>query len=228
MTLSTSTGTTPTVGEIIADAYRTAGLVEVSQMPSAPQMSFGRRKLQRLLDGLQTQGVFSRSVRLHDLALTEGQSVYTLPAWASDVEGTGAYIQEGQDAEFPDSTLPVRPMSREQFQQLSDHGSLGPPTQYWMQEDVEPRKIHIWPRPTDSGLIRLQVRRHLAAIENDEVTIDLERYWMRHLEYALVAELAPTPTTRQEYRMEANAQLEKARSEANESVTVQFYLDHPV
>lgn len=228
MTLSTSTGTNPTVGELIADAWRTASVVEVSQQPSEAQMGYGRRKLQRILDWLPTQGVFARTVRLYDLTLIEGENVYQLPSWVMDVTETAAYIKEDEDIDAPSTTSPVTQISREQWIKLGDYSTTGDPVSFWIQEDLEPLRLHLYPRPPDDGVLRLAVRRHLAAIENDAVTIDLQRYWMRYLEYALAAEFALQTDQKREFFSLAQQQLAEAKAEANENVVGQYYLDHPV
>lgn len=229
MTLSPSVGRQTTIGELIRDAWISIGIVEISQAPSEAQMAYGRRKLDRILDSLQTEGVFARTVRIWDIALFEGESTYTLPVWVSDVSGVGSYIDHTQDSEHPAATSPIEPMSREDFQRLGDHDVSGPPTSYWVQEDIDPLKIHFWPRPNDDGVARMQFKRHLSDIENDQQTIDLPRYWMRYLEYALCVELcAQTSQQRPEFVRLAEAQLVRAKDEANEKTVGQFYLDHEV
>ncbi len=228
MTLSTSTGRQITVGQLIADAWRTASVVEISQEPSPAQKGYGRRVLDRILDALQTQGVFARSVRLYNLSLSAGEHEYTLPAWVADVTGRGAYIRETDDPDLPESTFPVEPMSREEYQGLTNLQQQANPSRYYLQEDVDPLVIRIWPRPLDDGIIRLQVKRHLSDIENDTNTIDLQRYWMRYLEFELAAHFALQTSQQREFFQLAARELQKCREESNEEVVGQFYIDHEV
>jgi hypothetical protein len=229
MTLSTSAGRRITVGELIADAWRLCGIVEISQQPSQAQFGFARRCLDRILDALQSEGVQARSVRLYNLSLQEGESEYSLPDWVADVVGNGAYISETDDLELPQTTSPVAAMSREDWQRLTTLASPGTPARYWLAEDVDPLVIHIWPRPTDDGVIRLQCRRYLADIDNDTQTIDLQPYWSQYLLYSVAAQCAMQTSQKQrEFLSLAQVQLERCKEESQEKVNGQFYLDHEV
>ena len=226
MTLSTSTGRRITVGELIEDAWRICGVVEISQQPNEAQRGFARRCLDRILDALQTEGVQARSVRLYNLPLQDGESEYALDSWIADVVGNGAYIAEDDDLELPSATQPVVAMSREEWQGLSTLSTPGTPARYWLAEDRDPLRLHIWPRPVDSGVIRLQCRRHLADIDNDTQTIDLQPYWSQYLLYAIASQCALQTSQKREFLALAEQKLQSCKEESQEKVNGQFYLDH--
>jgi hypothetical protein len=236
MTISTSVGRERTVGDIVRLAYQSCGLLHVSQTPDVSMREFGRQKLEEILDTLQTYGAMARAVTFYDLTLAADTYRYTMPAYALDVIGEGAYISPAANANGLDratsETVVVR-KDREFWNRISAKGATSSnPTIYYPRMDSAPMQVWLWPIPREAGTVRFQVHRKLADADADSATLELQGFWSEYISYALQVALSagstlPEATIR---RIEEKAQnlLMRCRGQANQSQPNMLQLDHRI
>lgn len=230
MAISASTGREFTIGQHIALAYKTAGLLEASQEPSAADYNLGRQVLENILDSLEIHGVFARAVTFHELTLVVDQYIYDMPAWVMEVIRSGAYIDPDETVSAASGETPVEQIRREQWQAISNKSATGRPTRYFTDRNANLQSVYLWPIPDEAGTIRFQVIRHLADADDNAATLDLERYWNKYIQYALCSALCEAksqPVGRiSYYESKARKELQGCTNKANEFTGNQIYLDH--
>lgn len=230
MTVSASTGRAFNIGQHIALAYKTAGLLEASQEPSLADYELGRQNLENILDALETHGVFARAVTFHELTLIVDQYIYDMPDWVMEVIRDGAYIDPDEVVSAANGETPVQQMRREEWQGIATKSASGRPTRYFNDRNEDVQQVYLWPRPDEAGTIRFQVIRHLSDADSNTATLDLDRYWSKYIQYALCAALCEAksqPVGRIGYfERKAKQELRGCVNKANEFPGNQIYLDH--
>lgn len=230
MTVSDSAGRRFTIGQHIDIAYKTAGLVELSQEPSAAQYGFARQALENILDSLDTYGVFARVQAFSELTLTPGQAVYDLPASVIEPIGTAMYIDPTQDVDAAEGETPVFQVRREEWQTLSNKGSQGRPVKYFADRNADIQRVYLWLVPDEAGTIRFQVIRALADSDDNAATLDLQIWWNKYIQYALASTLAEaaslSPSKVMGLEQKAQRELIQCQGKANEYSPNQMHLDH--
>lgn len=236
MTISTSVGRERTVGDIVRLAYQSCGLLHVSQVPDASMREFGRQKLEEILDTLQTYGAMARAVSFYDLTLTADTYRYSMPSYAIDVVGEGAYISPAANVNGLDratSEAVVVRKDREFWNRISAKGATSSnPTIYYPRMDSEPMQVWLWPIPREAGTVRFQVHRKLADADADSATLELQVFWGEYVNTELQALLASANALPENVinRLEMKAQelLRRCRGQANQSQPNMLQLDHRI
>lgn len=230
MTVSTSIGREFDVGDLVAMAYKLAGLINIGQTPSTQQYSYARQLLETIVDALQSEGVNAHAKGFDTVALTAGTYKYSLAATSLDVTGPGMYIAADEtDLERASGETPVTQITSDQWQLTSSKSAEGRPTLYYAYRVTAPVQVWVWPIPDEAGHIRFQVHRKLADIDSNNVTLDLEYYWDQYVLWELAHQLAVTSSLINKAPYFANqAALKKAyaKSMARPHVNDQMMLTH--
>jgi hypothetical protein len=91
-------------------------------------------------------------------------------------------------------------------------------------------QIFLWPNPDSAGTIRFQRRRLLADTDLGSATIDLERHWIKYIEWELAHHLAVAAgldVQRCGYmRSQAEKALKLAKGYSRQRTHTQMHLDH--
>lgn len=236
MTISASAGYELTIDKLVRRAYQIAGLMPAEQGMAGQtwnaRADLGRDLLGTILDEIQTDGAFRRSVSFTTVTLTAGTYIYTLPATVFDVLGDGAYISAAEtDLTKANAETPVIQKDRETWQRMSAKSATGIPTMFFVDPSVFPVQVYFWLIPREAGHVRLQTYRLLANVTQGANTIDIERYWHQFLIWELAHQLASAHSQSEEkcMRLAATAQQkrERARAYANAHVPNQMFIDHP-
>jgi hypothetical protein len=240
MTVSTSVGRQRTVGQIVKLAYQSVGLLHASQLPDTSDRELGRQLLESILDTLQAYGPMARAVSLYNLAVVADTYRYDLPAYAIETIGDGAWIDHTvTDLTRAPSETSLKRISRESWQSLSTKAATSSrPSMYYTRMDTDPKQAWLWPIPSESGTVRLQIHRALADADADAASVDLENYWTEYLIAALAAALASAKSlpeaTIARKRDEAQGRdgkgglLQLARAMAAQDMPNQIALDHRI
>lgn len=228
MTVSVSQGRRFTIAQHISIAYKTAGIVELSQEPNSAQYGVARQFLENILDSLDTYGVFARVVTFHELQLVAGTYIYDFPEHILEVVKTGMYI----DPEEPESSgaeTPVYQIRREEWQILSVGGS-GRPVKYFNDRNGDIQRVYLWMVPDQAGIIRFQVVRALADADDNSATLDLQVWWNKYIQYALATAIAEASSLAAgkvaQLEAKSRKELEMCQGKANEFSPSQMYVDH--
>jgi hypothetical protein len=232
MTVSTSTTYEFNLSSIALLAYRKAGLVSVYQTLTAQQAGHALDELDLLVRSTHTMGLFAKVMRLENVTLVSGQRTYTLAADVLDVDGDGALITPGQPLDAAAGETPVKPISRERWQGLSNHGATGRPVEYFTDRTSNAILLYLWPTPDagNAGTIRFQTHRLRANMRDGNATADFEPYWEEYFVTALAARLAMSHSMSlgrvKMLRDEAEGLLEKCRAQSQQRGSQQFTLAH--
>jgi hypothetical protein len=234
MTEATMASSNPTVANIVAMAYRRAGLLSAYETPDVPKATAARLLLDDIVKETSAEGVFAKSVRMTEVALIEGSTDYTMDGDVLDVIGTGMYIDASQtDIEHATSETPITPMDREEWQRLSAKAATGRPYKYWADRSFEPIVLRIWPIPDagNLGTMRVQTHRLPADVTGGDVTAPFERYWTQYLVWELAHQLAVDNTLTIErctyLATIAQAKYKKAKGYSRQQQPSRAVLNHP-
>lgn len=225
----------PTINDLVAMAYRRAGVMNVQQTPSAVQAAVGRQLLATIVSTLQAEGIAMRAVQPGYVALVEGQNLYTLPEDVIDCVGNGAYIDPtvSQVPFQASSETPVLKMDRDTYQNMSSKSAQSRPTMYYFARNAPQGTLYLWPTPSASeagGQIRFQFHQLRPDVIDGNKTMPFERYWDEYFVYALAGRLAldnSMSLDRVGY-MDQMAALKKqdAKGYSKQSVNMQATIDH--
>jgi hypothetical protein len=194
-TESSSSTYVPTIDEIVAMAYRRAGLLNTQQSPSTAQGAVARQVLSVLTTALEAEGIAMRAVQPGYVTLAEGQNLYTLPENVIDCVGNGAYIDPtvSQVPFQASSETPVIKTDRDTYQNLSSKSAESRPTLYYFARQAPLGTLYVWPTPSASeagGQIRFQFHQLRPDVTDGQKTMPFERYWDEYFVYALAGRLA--------------------------------------
>lgn len=193
MTEATTSSYNPTVDSLVLKAYRQAGLVNVAQSLSAAQAAAARLTLDDIMDELEAEGVFCRSVQMVTVPIVAGVTLYVLTPDVLDVVGDGAFIDATQTNILQASAeTPVVPMLREEWQGLSAKAAEGRPLRYWADRSGPSVVVNVWPVPdaaSDKSNVRFQMHKLRPDVTNGAVTLPFERYWAQFFVWELAHQL---------------------------------------
>lgn len=232
MTISTDNTLEFNLSDIALLAYRKAGIVSIYQSLTNQQAAYALNELDLLARTTQTMGLFAKVMRLDTITLVAGQRAYTLATSILDVDGDAAFIPVGQPVDAAAGETPIRPISREKWQGLSNHSATGRPVEYFTDRTSSAIVIYFWPTPDtgNAGSVRLQVHRLRANMRDGQSTADFEPYWQEYFVAALAARLAMShsmslPRVKM-LRDEAEGLLERSRAQSQQRGPQQFVLAH--
>lgn len=236
MTVSSSTGRQFTINEMVAKAYKYAGLLNLASTPTEQEYQFGRDLLEDILDSLPAEGEQARAVSFSEVSITAAQVTaetykFDLPSSVLDLLDPAMYIDAAEtDTDRASGEVVMRLIGLEEWHRLSEKSATGTPLRYAAYRVGDTLQAWVWPIPNQAGTIRFRVHRHLADADAGNATFDLKPYWMDFIKKRLAADLADSsslPHTKIA-RMEAKASeaLRKARGKANQRGGTQVYVTH--
>lgn len=234
MTVSSSVGRELNVAQVVLRAHNLAGLSPVEA--GATGVMWDRRKaaaldfLQIILDELQTEGVFARSVSFTNLQLVAGTYIYDMPDTVFDVIEDGAYISPDEtDITKAAAETPVLQKDRETWQMQSAKNASSRPTLFFTDRRMTPIQVRLWPVPNEAGTIRFQTHRLLSDVTDTNATVDIERFWTAFLIYELGGTLAIAANKvehGQGLLAMAAQKKDRAKAQSNQHTPSQIVLEH--
>lgn len=222
-----------TIGQLVTLAWRTASLTGVDVEVTAAQGAWTRDLLDLALAELATEGINCAAVELYNLPLISDVVVYDLPAYTFSVVDSGMWIPVGQPVSLSMVEIPVRPVSREMWHEVSAKAAEGPPRIFWTERAAESVRVHLWPKPglgEDKSTIRFQL--HTMAPDSTDAAknVALENFWNSYLVHRLAKDVAlgqSMPLARVQYLgEEADKKLERAKGYAKQGVSQQIINMH--
>lgn len=225
----------PSIDDVVAMAYRRAGLLNAQQSPDIVQGSVARQILSTIVTGLQAEGIAMRAVQPGYVELVAGQNLYTLPETVVDCVGNGAYIDPtvSQVPFQASSETPVIKKDRDTYQNLSSKSAASRPTIYYFAREAPLSTLYLWPTPSqteDGGRIRFNFHNLRPDVVNGSFTLPFERYWDEYFAYALAGRLAldnSMPLERVNYLDGmAGAKKDICKGYSKQSVNMQAAINH--
>ena len=233
MTVSASINREMTVGTVWQRAYQVAGLYEASQSIRDADKSLAKDLSEGIIDQLPLYGAVSRQKTFDTITCTSGTYRYDMATTTADVIGNGQYIAASvSDITKASGETLVEQVDIETWHRISGKNATGRPNIFFTNRVATTVAAWLWPIPTEAGRIRFLVQRHLADMNNENSTMDLETYWTDYVIWALAAQLAEAksiPGSKVDrLKQEARVMLVKARSFSNPHTPNQMYYAHRV
>jgi hypothetical protein len=225
----------PSIDDIVAMAYRRAGLLNVQQSPSTVQGATARQVLSTIVTALEAEGIAMRAVQPGYVALVDGQNQYSLPETVIDCVGNGAYIDPtvSQVPFQASSETPVIKTDRDTYQNLSSKSAASRPTLYYFARQAPLGTLYLWPTPSATeagGQIRFNFHNLRPDVTDGTKTLPFERYWDEYFVYALASRIASDntlPLDRVGYLDQiAVAKKDIAKGMSKQNVNMQATINH--
>lgn len=225
----------PSIDDLVAMAYRRAGILNVQQSPTTTQGSVARQVLSVLVTALEAEGIAMRAVQPGYVLLSEGQNLYTLPENVIDCVGNGAYIDPtvSQVPFQASSETVVIKMDRDTYQNMSSKSAQSRPTMYYFARNAPLSTLYVWPTPSaseEAGQIRFQYHQLRPDVTDGTKTMPFERYWDEYFVYALAGRMALDNSMNLDrvgyLDQMAVAKKADAKGMSKQSVNMQATIDH--
>lgn len=229
MTINPSSTRELDIAAIIRRAYQFAGLMTAQESLTAPDWTaraeMGADFLGMIMNAMQPGAVIARHVVFTTIAVVAGTASYAAPASVLSYVGHGMFKETGEDTE-----LAVVPMSREDYQLITDKTISGRPNRYYLHRTATTQTLYLDPLPDAAGTLTMQTHQLVADSNVTSYTPDLERHWDLWLVYELAHLLAGANTLPVEERAYlrglATAELEKCRGYSKQNLPVIARIGH--
>lgn len=182
-----------TLNGIVELAYVQAGMLDLTQTPTAAQYTHGLKVLDSMVfRHLEAKNVRARVLDFETVTLEADENTVELGATTLEVLGDAKYIGADQDdVEAASSEFLVRQITHEQWQAISNRSQSAMPTEFYVVREQAQLSLMLWPTPNEAGSLRLRVKRLMANGTDGTTTADSERYWQQYFIYELAFHLAP-------------------------------------
>lgn len=230
MTISTTTDTEFTVGQIVTLAFQRAGLLNVHLTPNVQQSAYARKELELVLDGLTRRGISAYAVTFENVTLVPGTYRYQMGVSTENVVGDAALIEPDETVAAADGETRIQQVRRQEWHDISSKSSTSRPTLFYVDRTTVRPYVVLWPIPDLAYTARFQVHRRLADVQDGNATVDLQTYWHDYL----VAELAhvllqahniPAPRVAM-FKALADEKFREARRHAGQTPPQRAVLNH--
>lgn len=236
MTVSSNYADRLTIDQIVKDAYHECGVVDLDAPNTDPGMqaklSFGRRKLKRIVDKMPAKGMQSRFIVFHDVTLISGTYTYDLSEEYLTVVGDGQYISADDDPAAAQSETAVVQVSMDGWHSIGSKASTGRPTMVYPHRGGTTSivTLYLWPTPDEAGTIRFRLQRRPRSSLLGSDTPDLDEHWVSYLIWKLAAQIGPSQSVSLErctmFEQMARAELEENVAFDSPTVGHQAMIDH--
>lgn len=179
--------------EIICDAYWDTGLLGEGQEPNSEQIAMAARRLNKLVNYIQTRG--TKLWVQEDIAIcpVEGVRQYQLGPTGNvpmlkPRRVTEAYYSDG----FMENRRPLIMMSRNEWNTLSTINTLGTITSYYVDKQQDLIRVNLWLVPdriAALGQVHLIVDQQIGNFNQITDTMRFPPEWALCLEWGLAAQL---------------------------------------
>lgn len=192
MSVSATSAFELTRDQLIRRAFQLAGLIEVSQNPSADDISMAADFLAMELHALQAEGIVVTQVEQDLFALVASQPDYALPADAMDVavgpdNVVGMIVPGGSGP-----GTPVMAMSRAEHLVLSNQSTEGLPTRVFIERGRVVVTLWFWMLPPTGSnyFFRYSKIAFPRDVGTGGVTLDLARRWQKAIAWSMAGQCA--------------------------------------
>lgn len=230
MTVATDVSLHFEIDDVVRRGMQLSGLTSALQGEQSPhwaeKSAMIRDMLEMEMQSIQAEGLLVRAINFYDLTLVAATQPYTLPDETMDLVGDAMYTATGETTETP-----IRPMSRQEWQQLTNKATAGRAFQYYAHKDLGLR-VYFYPVPdaANLGTVRFQRHRYLATLRDGSKQADFDRYfqaWMLWTCAHLAAVSGPLPVQHCGYlRSEAKSRLDTLRKYCRQRTDTDMIVEH--
>ncbi len=178
MTTSGTTAFSLTARDFVTDALRENGIIGVSRTCTDSELTACLRRLNLMLKTWQLKGALWKQ-EVYSASGTANTATISLPVYVRQVNG----------ARYYDSATNERQMARwerDEYMSLPNKAASGTPTIYYVRNDTAELVLNVWPVPTASFTIKLDIDRAMDTVTDADETLDLPE----ELSEAVMANLA--------------------------------------
>lgn len=128
--------------DIIYGALRICGVVADSEFPTDWQLNAGAEALNMIVKAWQADGMPVWAIAEHELTLVDGTSEYTITPKLMKV------IQAFNRNSTTNVDIPMRIITRDEYNRLGNKTSPGNPIQLWANPNLDDTTVRVFPVPT--------------------------------------------------------------------------------
>ena len=203
MALSGSFDFTVTRDDIITDAIRELGAIDIDESPSTAEVTFAARKLNILLKSLQKEHIFIHTLGRETFNTVIGTGAYNSAAGTHRI--LDAFITVGN----VDLSISIRPM--DYYDELPLKDVTGIPTDLYV--DPASNVFNLFPVPDQAYVVTYQLERSFQDFDSSTNNADFPITGARLLIKGLAMELAPAYRISTEERMVLKQEYGQEKSE---------------
>ncbi len=188
-----TTPNTNTPISIISDAYFDAGLLQEGQAPNSEQIVSGMRKLQDLVNLMQTQGLKLWLNVDTSVTLVSGQSTYTFGSAGTVTMPKPPRVIDAWYADANGIRRPLIPLSWNDYARLSIINQTGQINSYFVDKQQSLLSVFFWLIPdvtAATGTAHLLLQQQITQFVNLTETMNFPTEWRIALRWGLADELA--------------------------------------
>ncbi len=191
MTTSNSVNFDQTATEIIKDALILIGGIEDDETPTASQLDYAMRHLNRMVKAWSVKGMKVWMWREATLPLVVGQESYTLGAGGNLVINRPLEIANARRLVDGIETLIDIKSRNEYMNQPSKDISSGEPVYVYFDSQMTNSKLYVWPSPSAADAINFSFKSYIEDIDSLDNTLGVQPEWLRAVVYNLAVDLMP-------------------------------------
>lgn len=195
MTTSNSTDFSITRDQLLTGALRVAGGVAQGDTATATQISEAAEALNMLVKECQADGMPLWAIKQYNVTLT---------ATSSYVIGVGATVNTPKPLKIIQAFLhnnttgidiPMRIITRDEYNRLGNKTSTGQPIQLWYEPQLSTGTLHLFPVPDSYSqtncVVTIVYQRPFEDFDASADTPDFPQEWYNTLKFGLADMLAP-------------------------------------
>ena len=214
--------------QIIEGALRLCGVIAQGETPSATQITEGSRMLNLMVKAWEAEGMPLWALTTYTISLVANQTSYTLnsPKPLKPIQAWNRNTSSLVD-------IPMRMISRQEYNILGNKSTTGNPIQLYFQPNRDDSTVFLFPTPdsTSAGqqVIYFVAQRPFQDFDSATDTPDFPQEWYQAVMYGLAQLLAGLYNidveTRKMIAAEAAAFKQQALSFGNEENSLYFQRD---
>lgn len=173
--------TLSTPERLITDAMRDAGLLQQGSVPNSEQFAEYTRRLEDVINTLQTQGLKLWTQSDQSVTLVAGQRDYSMKL-TGDVDIVRPLrVLQGYYLDADDNRRPIYPVSWDEWMRLSTTVQTGPIAQFFLDKQRTQLLVSFWLVPDATaalGTAHLLIQNQITNFTNlyDEIDFPIEWY----------------------------------------------------
>jgi len=177
---------------IIQDAMEDAGYLQEGDTPNSEQFARYSRRLNDVINTLQTQGLKLWTQTDQSVTLVAGTRDYTMKLGGSVNITKPMRTLQGYYLDSNNNRRPIYPISWEEWLRLSTTTQRGAISQYFVQKQVTQLTVSFWLTPDTTaatGTAHLLIQQQITNFTGLYDTIDFPMEWMLTLRWNLAADI---------------------------------------
>lgn len=219
MTTSGSTNFSINRDELIAGAYRLAGVIAQGETPSTEQVDNASEALNMMVKAWEADGMPLWAIKQYAVTLTASAATYTIGEGQTvntpkPLKVIQAYLHNTSD----NTDIPMRILTRQEYNMLGNKTSTGNPIQVFYEPLVDTGVLHVFPVPDATVAAQFTItivyQRPFEDFDTASDTPDFPQEWYEAVKYGLAVRMAAENTISLTMRQQLRAEAAEIKNEA--------------